>query len=560
VIHVGDKIRGYEIIARLAAGGMATLFLARRVGAAGFARPVAIKVLHPDLARDGDFVRMLVDEAKIAARIDHPNVMHVHELGEAKRTYFLVMEYVHGSSLAALLDALAKRGRGMSPELAVHIAMQVADGLHGAHETEGDDGTPLGVVHRDVSPQNVLLAYKGHVKLIDFGIAKARGRIQQTGRFAVVGKLRYMAPEQAHGALVDRRADIYSLGVLLWEMLTMRHLFEGADEASLLETVKSPPRPEAPSRYARDVESPLDAVVVRALSADPEARYATAQELRRALAEALPTAQSVDSSHLAELLNIVMAGEIARQHETLPRVVSDALGLAARRNQRFGSTHDPRLDPPTAQLDRQDDRTSVLETLTLSLEDAASGSWVSPDAVTRSRASTPPRRSWRERVRPVPLLAAAAVLLVSLASVAVWALAGEADRKTEPPPRVLALEIQPQRTVGAPAAASPRAPSQIEHASTLAPVPPLIRDEPPLAREPAPPAAAPSPPPPTRAAPAPTAATDDAQEVAPTAPQEQPSQPPAPAVEAPRTSPVAQPARRGRRVQRMDGVPLVDVF
>ncbi len=180
VLRVGESVGGYEIVAKLRSGGMAALFLGRREGAAGFRRHVAIKVVHEHLAGDADFVRMFVDEALLSARIQHPNVVHVEELGEENGAHFLVMEYVHGVSLAQLLVALGARKRRLTVDLAVFIAMGAAAGLHAAHELRGDDGRPLGVVHRDVSPQNVLLARDGHVKLSDFGVAMSRGRATQT--------------------------------------------------------------------------------------------------------------------------------------------------------------------------------------------------------------------------------------------------------------------------------------------------------------------------------------------------------------------------------------------
>ena len=248
MFELGDKVGEYEIVARLKSGGMATLFLAHRRGAAGFQRFVAIKVVHPHLATDASFVRMFVDEALLSARIVHPNVVHVEELGEAEGTYFLVMEYVHGCSLSLLVRALARRKRMLAAEIATSIVMKVADGLHAAHETRGDLGELLGVVHRDVSPQNVLLAYQGHVKLIDFGIAKASGRSQQTEAGSIKGKFRYMSPEQAWGRPVDRRSDVFALGIVLWELLAARPLFDAANDLLVLENVRHP-MVEAPSRW-----------------------------------------------------------------------------------------------------------------------------------------------------------------------------------------------------------------------------------------------------------------------------------------------------------------------
>src|SRR5688500_5151049 len=235
---------------------MATLYLGQRSGAAGFAKNVAIKVVHPHLSDDPQFVRMFVDEALLSARIQHPNVAHVEELGEAEGTYFLVMEFVHGVSLSSLIRALARRKRRIAPELAVAIAIQVADGLHAAHETRGPNGEHLGVVHRDVSPQNVLLSYTGHVKLIDFGIAKAEGRTQSTAAGSIKGKFRYMSPEQALGRTVDRRSDVYALGIVLWEMLTGRNCFDGTNDLLVLDKVRNP-QIEPPSTYTPALPAPL---------------------------------------------------------------------------------------------------------------------------------------------------------------------------------------------------------------------------------------------------------------------------------------------------------------
>jgi serine/threonine-protein kinase len=317
-IDVGSRIRDYEIIARLKAGGMATLFLARRVGAAGFSRHVAIKVVHPHLAEDQGFIRMFIDEALLSARIQHPNVVHVEELGEDHGTYFLAMEYVHGSALSTLLGSLAKLERRLAPDLAVWIAMRLADGLHAAHELRSDTGEPLGVVHRDVSPQNVILSMTGHVKLIDFGIAKAAsssGKKTETG--SLKGKLRYMAPEQAYGQNVDRRTDIYALGIVLWEMLTYRKAFSAKTDAELIRLVLQPKLPP-PSRLNPAVASELDGVALTALAPDPEERFQTALAFRNALYGAMPAAQRVNEEEIASLLRDVLAEELQKDAHTLP--------------------------------------------------------------------------------------------------------------------------------------------------------------------------------------------------------------------------------------------------
>ena len=265
MLNPGDRLGAYEILEHLRAGGMASLYRARRVGAAGFARDVAIKVVHPHLALDPTFTRMFVDEALLAARIQHANVVQVEELGKHSSTYFLVMALVRGHSLAQLKARLEERGERLSSELCVQIAVAVADGLHAAHETRDEHGALLGVVHRDVSPQNILVGDDGHVLLIDFGIAKARGRMRETASGEVRGKVRYMAPEQARGEPLDRRADVFALGLVVWELLAGRRYFGELSDTEVLAKLGRPL--ELPSVG----DAKLDAVLARALAYDASA-------------------------------------------------------------------------------------------------------------------------------------------------------------------------------------------------------------------------------------------------------------------------------------------------
>ena len=343
MFEIGDRVGEYEIVARLKSGGMATLFLAHRRGAAGFQRFVAIKVVHPHLASDSTFVRMFVDEALLSARIVHPNVVHVEELGEAEGTYFLVMEYVHGCSLSLLVRALARRKRMLAAEIATSIVMKVADGLHAAHETRGDRGELLGVVHRDVSPQNVLLAYQGHVKLIDFGIAKARGRVQQTTTTSLKGKIRYMAPEQAYGRPVDRRTDVYALAVVLWEMLTMRRMFTADNDFALLDMVRSP-SPPPPSTYLEGCPPALDAAVMHALRPELDGRTPTAAEFRRELAAAMPSALALDASNLGEVLASVLGTELDEERKTITAALQGADQSGIQQSAAARAQFDPQIE------------------------------------------------------------------------------------------------------------------------------------------------------------------------------------------------------------------------
>ena len=321
----GDRIGQYRVLALLKQGGMATLYLCERSGVAGFRKHVAIKVVHPELSTDDRFIRMFVDEALLTSRIEHPNVVHVEELGVANDQHFLVMEYVHGASLAQLMRALARNRRRMRPQLAVSIAIAAADGLHAAHEIRGVDGEPLNVVHRDVSPENILIGQTGHAKLIDFGVAKFRDRVAQTTIGGTLkGKVAYMAPEQARNEPVDRRADVYQLGIILWELLTMRRCFKGEMSLAFLERVRNPSI-SSPSELAPGISPALDSVVMKALSANPEERYQTAKEMRRALASAEAAALALDSSHMAELLAALLGDELEEHRQSLPKDLTVAV-------------------------------------------------------------------------------------------------------------------------------------------------------------------------------------------------------------------------------------------
>ncbi|QQR90952.1 MAG: protein kinase [Myxococcales bacterium] len=305
----GDIIGDYEILAHLKTGGMATLYLARRRGAAGFSRRVAIKVIHPRLESHQTFVRMFVDEAMLCSRIQHPNVVQVEEFGEWEGTHFLVMEYVPGCSLSELTRALRRQGRRMSTELACAITMRIADGLHAAHETRDDNGQFLNIVHRDVSPTNVLIANVGYVKLIDFGVAKAANHQEKTASGIVKGKYQYMAPEQALGRIIDRRTDIFALGVVLWELLTMETLFDVSSTDELMDRLRGAPIPQ-PSLINEQIPEKLDDLVMKTLAQDPEYRPQTAQELRSMLYHAIPESLRIDSAQIAALINAIMPEEM----------------------------------------------------------------------------------------------------------------------------------------------------------------------------------------------------------------------------------------------------------
>ena len=303
---------------------MAALYLAEPRSREGPAKVVAIKVIHSSLTDDPTLVRMFKDETAISARIQHPNVVRVYEVGEAMGTHYLVMEYVHGSSLSQVLRGLIRARRRMAPELAVHIACKVADALHAAHELKNEQDESLNVVHRDISPQNILLSHTGAVKLIDFGIAKSRASQEISTKPSLKGKLRYMSPEHARGIAVDRRTDIYALGVVLWEMITTRALFWAPNDYEMLMAVQKP-NVGPPSAHVAGVSRELDRAVLWTLSVDRDHRPATALALRHRLLETSPLATVFSEAHVADLLKVILGADATPQLEELPATITEDL-------------------------------------------------------------------------------------------------------------------------------------------------------------------------------------------------------------------------------------------
>jgi serine/threonine protein kinase len=285
---VGDlapkTIGRYALFDEIASGGMATVHLGRLMGAAGFSRVVAIKRLHRQYVRDPEFVSMLIDEARLAARIRHPNVVPTLDVVNTDGELFLVMEYVQGESLMRLLRAARKLEQPIEPAIAVAIITGVLHGLHAAHTAVGEQGEELGIVHRDVSPQNVMVGSDGVPRVLDFGIAKATGRVQTTKDGQIKGKLAYMAPEQLAGDAVGPYTDVYAASLVLWEALAGRRTFEANQEAELFGQVLLGAN-EPPSDHNPEVSPALDELVMRGLARNHDDRFATAREMALALEE-----------------------------------------------------------------------------------------------------------------------------------------------------------------------------------------------------------------------------------------------------------------------------------
>ena len=298
----------YHLVARLATGGMAEIFLARLSGAAGFEKLICIKRILPHLARDKQFVAMFLDEARIASRISHPNVCQVFELGEIEGSYYLAMEYLEGVPLACFRRR-DYYGDMPDPRLVAGIAVQACEGLHHAHQLKNSDGSVMEVVHRDVSPQNLFVTVDGVVKVLDFGIAKIQDATVRTSTGAVKGTYAYMAPEQLRGERVDRRTDVFAMGIVMWETLTRRHLFKRETDFLTFQAITSEPIEDV-TVLRPDVPPALAAVIATALSRDRDGRFPTARVLGEAIAGAVAP---LTGSAISEEIARAFPGELAEQ-------------------------------------------------------------------------------------------------------------------------------------------------------------------------------------------------------------------------------------------------------
>ena len=272
----------YALFGEIAQGGMATVHLARLLGEVGFARTVAIKRLHPHLAKDPEFVAMFLEEARLAARVQHPNVVSTLDVVSEEGELFLVMEYVPGESLSRLVRKAREQGKRVPPRHVIGLMAGALEGLHAAHEAKSERGVPLGMVHRDVSPQNIQCGVDGIARVLDFGIAKATNRVQETRTDQIKGKVAYMSPEQLAKGPIDRRADVYSACVVLWEALTGQRLFKADDIPALVYAIMNDDV-KPPSSIVPDLPRSLDAIIMRGLDREAENRWSSARELAEAI-------------------------------------------------------------------------------------------------------------------------------------------------------------------------------------------------------------------------------------------------------------------------------------
>jgi hypothetical protein len=309
----------YYLVDPLAVGGMAEVFRAKTFGEAGFEKVLVVKRILEKYAADQGFIDMFIDEAKLSVQLTHPNIVQIFDFGKIDRNYFIAMEAVEGKDLKSILQRQAKLGEHMPIEMACMIVHQSAKGLHHAHERSDSVGLPLNIVHRDISPSNLLVSYEGQVKVADFGIADGAGGQHETQAGVLKGKYSYMSPEQSHGEPLDNRSDIFSLGVCLWESLTGHRLFRRNDNAQTLSAVRSGEIP-APSNYNPKVPSELDAIVLRALQRDKDARYQRAADFQMALEEfLLPDTADRISPRLATFMHARFGEQIRQERERLER-------------------------------------------------------------------------------------------------------------------------------------------------------------------------------------------------------------------------------------------------
>jgi serine/threonine-protein kinase len=374
----------YEIVDRIDVGGMAEVFRGKAVSLDGYEKQVAIKRVLPQLAADAKFVNMFLDEARVSLALSHANIVSVFDVSRAGETYFIVMEYVDGANLKTLMELARASQRPFPIAVAVRIGIEVCKALAYAHERKDSDGSLLRIVHRDVSPPNILISREGEVKITDFGLAKAASQMESTDPGFVKGKYGYLSPESADGQEVDGRSDIFSLGVILWELLAGRRLFQGDNDLETLQRVKQARIPGLAPLCA-DLHPELEAIVRRALAGDRDRRYATAREFGTDLNRFLLAAGlSVDSYDVAQYLDFALHPDTATMPvpavmriRPLPSMATGALEL---------ETAEPAVGP--VQL----------------LATAAQPAVASAQTAAQAEPATPPAEGQRRWVRPFLLL------------------------------------------------------------------------------------------------------------------------------------------------------------
>jgi serine/threonine protein kinase len=340
----GSASSQYDLLARLAAGGMAEIFLARANSLAGLERYVVLKRIRPERGDDARWVAMFLDEARLAAQLQHPNIAQVFDLGQIGDDYFYTMEYVHGEDVLDILSRTGELKQPMPVQVALSIIAGAAAGLAHAHERCAPDGRPLGIVHRDISPSNLMVSMEGTVKVVDFGVAKARFRSTETQAGTIMGKVAYLSPEQCTTGEIDHRSDIFSLGIVMYEMLTNSRLFKRATDYETLRSIARD-NPIAPSAIVPNLPRGLDEVVLRALAKDPDERYHTAHAMLDAL------------EHIAEKAGMSITSNVLR------RYMRDLFGMREEPWRELERAMIPMIEDSEIELIEEDSRPRVVHGL-----------------------------------------------------------------------------------------------------------------------------------------------------------------------------------------------------
>ncbi len=308
---------------RIAVGGMAEVFLAVRPGLEGFEKTLAIKRIRPHLTNEDSFVKMFLHEAKLAAQLQHPNVVQIYDLGKLHGSYFIAMEYISGRDMSRVVPKAETQGIQFPLEYALSVGGSVLDGLAYAHAKADETGAPLAVVHRDITPENIMVSWNGNVKILDFGIAKATTQTDQTKAGEIKGKLSYMSPEQAMGKVLDARSDIFTLGVVLYEWITGYKLFTGENEMAILKSIIDG-RIYPPSYFREDVPEAIENVLMKALAKDRDERYQNAREMQFDIQQWLHESDfNPTANHLSNFMKQIFADEIEREKQALARAAKE---------------------------------------------------------------------------------------------------------------------------------------------------------------------------------------------------------------------------------------------
>ncbi|HEY5600331.1 MAG TPA: serine/threonine-protein kinase, partial [Candidatus Manganitrophaceae bacterium] len=357
----------YLLIDKIAKGGMAEVFLAKQTGSKGFERLLAIKRILPQFTENAEFVSMFINEAKVAAQLSHPNIVQIYDFGEVEESFYIGMEYVMGKDLRTLMEKGQKSGAPLPLDQILLIVSRVCSGLEHAHKKKDLHGNSLSLVHRDISPQNILISYDGEVKLVDFGIAKAALQETETRTGILKGKLAYMSPEQAWGKPIDHRSDLFSLGIVLYECVTGKRLFKGDSEINTLERVREA-KFDPPRQYNAQVTPQVESVLVKALAKEVQGRYPSAAQMQGDLERALSKSLSEIQSDLAQTLRKLFTEDIAKDETRMRKAAVAApeptpVGGAAAASQ--AQTSQPSISPPKLEMPEKKVGAMVWSTLSV---------------------------------------------------------------------------------------------------------------------------------------------------------------------------------------------------